>query len=102
MTDPSRPPHTGHASEFYMACREGNIDKVNRYLKTMTKREIDLIEESNRSTALHAASYHGHSEVVKRLLELGASTHTHNGYGYTAEQEAGNQATKDVFAKIKK
>ena len=98
MADPSRPSQsTGHASDFYMACRQGDLSMVNRYIKTMTTREINKVEESNGSTALHAASYFGHADVVKRLLELGANSHTHNGYGKTAEQEARTQEIKDLF-----
>ncbi|UJR27998.1 hypothetical protein I4U23_009256 [Adineta vaga] len=99
MTNIDRPKHgtTGHASKFYMACREGDLDIVNRLLKTMTTREINHIEESNNSTALHAASYFGHANIVKRLLEVGANVHTRNGYGNTAEQEAKTDEVKELF-----
>lgn len=98
MADPSRTSHsTGHASDFYMACRQGDLTTVNRFLKTMTTREVNKVEEANGSTALHAASYFGHTEVVKRLLEIGANVHTHNGYGQTPEQEARTQEIKDLF-----
>ena len=88
---------TGHASDFYMACRNGDIALVNRYLKTMTAREVNKVEESNGSTALHAASYFGHGDIVKRLLEIGANTHTRNSHGNTAEQEASTQEIKEMF-----
>jgi ankyrin repeat protein len=103
MAGPIRPSHGtgGEASSFYMACREGDLEMVNRLLKTMTARDINRIEESNSSTALHAASYYGHADVVKRLLEVGASTHTHNGHGLTPEQEAQKQDVKNVFAQFK-
>lgn len=91
----------GNASEFYLACRNGDLLTVNRYLKTMTVREINKVEESNNSTALHAASFFGHADVVKRLLEVGASVHTRNGHGLTAEQEANNQEIKDLFKQHK-
>jgi ankyrin repeat protein len=97
MADHRTSKSTGHASEFYMACRQGDLLTVNRYLKTMTTREINRVEESNGSTALHAASFFGHADVVKRLLEVGASIHTHNGYGKTPEQEASTQEIKDLF-----
>ena len=103
MADTDRPSKGtgGGASQFYLACREGDLEMVNRLLKTMTARDVNRIEESNNSTALHAASYFGHAAVVKRLLEVGASTHTHNGYGNTAEQEAQQQDVKDVFTQFK-
>ncbi len=102
MDDPNRLSQShGHASEFYMACRKGDILTVNRYLKTMTVREINKVEEANNSTALHAASYFGHAEVVKRLLEVGANVHTRNGHGNTPEQEAQTQEIKDMFKNYK-
>jgi ankyrin repeat protein len=102
MTDyPRKTQGTGHASEFYMACRGGDLVMVSRYLKTMSLREVNKVEDSNNSTALHAASFRGHADVVKLLLEGGASTHTLNGHGLTAEQEASNQAVKDVFAQFR-
>jgi ankyrin repeat protein len=98
MADPNRPSHsTGHTSDFYMACREGDLQKVNRLLKTMTVREVNKIEEANNSTALHAASYFGHPYIVKRLLEVGANVHTRNGHGLTAEQEARTEEIKKLF-----
>jgi ankyrin repeat protein len=98
MANPNRAPNgTGHASDFYMACRRGDLMTVNRLLKTMSARQVNTIEESNNSTALHAASFFGHPQVVKRLLEIGADTHAHNGLGFTAEQEAQTQEMKDIF-----
>lgn len=98
MGDINRSSHsTGNASDFYMACREGDLMRVNRYLKTMTSRDINMIETANNSTALHAASYFGHADVVKRLLEAGGNVHTRNGHGLTAQQEAKTQEIKDLF-----
>lgn len=98
MTEQNRKSNsTGSASSFYMACREGDLLTVNRYLKTMSVREVNKIETSNNSTALHAASFFGHADVVKRLLELGASVHTRNGHGLTPLEEAQTQEIKDLF-----
>lgn len=98
MAESNRPSLShGQASEFYMACRQGDLDLVNRYLKTMTPREVNRVEESNNSTALHAAAYFGHKDVVKRLLEIGASVHTRNAYGNKAEQEAKTSEIKELF-----
>ncbi|CAF0885634.1 unnamed protein product [Rotaria sordida] len=93
---------SGKASDFYMACREGNLMKVNRLLKTMSARDINKVEEANSSTALHAASYFGHAAIVKVLLDIGANTHTHNGHGLIPEQEAKTQEIKDLFEQYKK
>jgi len=102
MANSNRPSHsTGNASDFYLACRQGDLHKVNRYLKTMTIEDINKVEIANNSTALHAASYFGHTEIVKRLLELGANVHTRNSYGFTAEQEAQTQEIRDLFKHYK-
>ena len=102
MVDHDRLSHsTGQASDFYMACREGDLTRVNRHLKTLTAREINRVEESNNSTALHAAAYFGHADIVKRLLEVGASVYTRNGHGNTAEQEARTTEIKDMFKRYK-
>lgn len=85
------------ASDFYLACKSGDLTLVDRYLKTMTARQVNRVEESNNSTALHAASFYGHKDVVKRLLEIGASKHTRNGFGNTPEQEASTPEIKDLF-----
>ena len=86
-----------HPSDFYLACKSGDLTLVNRYLKTMTARQVNRVEESNNSTALHAATYYGHKDVVQRLLEIGASNYTRNGYGKTPEQEAPTDEIKKLF-----
>lgn len=48
----------GTCSEFYMACRNNDMDKVKQLIKMMTPEDIDRIEP-NGSTALHAACFHG-------------------------------------------
>jgi ankyrin repeat protein len=102
MANADRPPRsTGQASDFYNACRNGELHRVDRLLKTMTNREINKIEDANNSTALHAASYYGRTDVVKRLLEVGANVHTRNGYGLTAEEEAQIPEVKAIFQQFK-
>ncbi|CAF3403490.1 unnamed protein product [Rotaria sp. Silwood1] len=101
--DPNRPSNSkGNASDFYMACRQGDLMKVNRLLKTMSTRDVNRIEESNGSTALHAASFFGHANIVKLLLEIGANINTRNGHGLTPEQEATTEEIKDLFEQHKK
>ena len=58
-------------SEFYIACCEGNINKVKQLLSSMSIERINRFE-SNGSTALHAASHYKHEEIVQFLLENGA------------------------------
>jgi len=103
MADADRPSRsTGQASDFYNACRNGELHKVDELLKKMTTRQINKVEDANNSTALHAASYFGHPDVVKRLLEVGANVHTRNGYGLTAEEEAQIPEVKAIFQQFKK
>jgi hypothetical protein len=59
-------------NEFYYACRNGMIDYVREKLPKMTLEEVDRIQ-GNGSTALHAACFYSQIEIVKLLLEKGAS-----------------------------
>ncbi|CAF0962162.1 unnamed protein product [Didymodactylos carnosus] len=88
-------------SEFYLSCRNNNIEKVKEYLITITEKEINHLEP-NGSTALHAASYNGHGDIVRLLLDKEASTTLKNRYGYTAEQEARTDTIKELFQQRKK
>ena len=87
----------GLASSFYMACRSGDIHLVERLLKTMTKEEVDKVEPSNGSTALHAASYFGHANVVRSLLNHGASRQIRNKYNSLPAEEASTDDIKQIF-----
>ncbi|CAF1119092.1 unnamed protein product [Didymodactylos carnosus] len=89
------------SSEFYLSCRNNKIEKVKEYLTTITEDEINRLEP-NGSTALHAASYNGHDDIVRLLLDKGASTTLKNRYGYTAEQEAKTDTIKELFQQRKK
>jgi hypothetical protein len=57
-------------SDFYVACRDGDINKVDQLLPTLSTQDINRLEP-NGSTALHAASYYGHSQIIRRLLKRG-------------------------------
>ncbi|CAF1307326.1 unnamed protein product [Didymodactylos carnosus] len=61
----------------------------------MTADDIDRLETTRmgKSTALHAASFYGHIEVVKLLLEHNASKTIRNFDNLTAEDEA---CTRDI------
>lgn len=74
-------------SELYLACRNDDVVKVKQLLSHLTLEEIDRIEP-NGSTALHAASYFGHIEIVRLLLEKGASRRQKNKNGVTPADEA--------------
>ena len=60
---PPRKP--GEASEFYWACRNGNVETVRKMLPNMTYEQVNQIEP-NGSTALHAACFYNHPQVVHR------------------------------------
>ncbi|CAF1329836.1 unnamed protein product, partial [Adineta steineri] len=86
-------------SNFYIACRTNNIEEVKKLLKTITLEQIDQLEP-NGSTALHAACYHGHSEIVKLLLDEGADRSIHNKHQFLPFDEAKNDEIKQLFFRI--
>ncbi|CAF4488566.1 unnamed protein product, partial [Didymodactylos carnosus] len=66
-------------------------------LETMTPDEINRIEP-NGSTALHAASFFGHADIVRLILEKpSASRSIRNKYGLTAAEEAKNVQIQELF-----
>lgn len=84
------------ASELYLACRSGDIATVERLLPSIP---IDVLNrlETNGSTCLHAAAYHGHKDIVRMLLAQGACRRVTNRYGCTALDEAKTQDIADLF-----
>lgn len=80
---------------FYLACRSNELDQINLMLGTMTTDEINRLEITGpgESTALHAASYCGHYQVVKLLLVHGADPTIKNFNQATAVDEA---PTRDI------
>ncbi|CAF0959575.1 unnamed protein product [Rotaria sordida] len=83
-------------SELYKACCNGDLKKVKSLLKTLSLDEINQLEP-NGSTALHASCYFGHSDIVKVLLECGASRRQLNNNNKTPEDEACNEQIKLLF-----
>jgi hypothetical protein len=86
-------------SDFYLACRYNKIEEVEKLLENIRRDEIDRIEP-NGSTALHAAAFHGHREIVKLLLEAGADRAIKNKYNCLPFDEAADDATKENFLRI--
>jgi hypothetical protein len=84
-------------SDFYHACRNNDIDSVKSLVETMTSDQINKLEP-NGSTALHAASYNGHYEIVELLLKKGASKSIKNQYNCTPYEEAKSDAIKQLFS----
>lgn len=89
-------PRSSTVSEFYNACRNGLIDKVREQLPSMSLKEIDEVQ-ANGSTALHAACYYGHKEIVKLLLERGASRSIPNDHKCLPYDEAETEEIKKLF-----
>lgn len=83
-------------SAFYLACRNNQIDEVRRLLPYMSLDDINRIEP-NGSTALHAASYFGHGEIVALLLEAGADRSISNRFGCKPFDEGKNDRIKNLF-----
>ncbi|CAF1237226.1 unnamed protein product [Adineta steineri] len=86
-------------SDFYIACRTNDIDKVKELLPRLTLSDIDRLEP-NGSTALHSASYHGHEEIVELLLKVGVDRAIHNIFGCLPFDEAKNDKIKRLFLRI--
>jgi len=83
-------------SEFYYACRNGLIDQVREQLPNMSLEKINQVQ-SNGSTALHAACYYGHEEIVNLLLEKGASRSIPNKHKCIPYDETENEEIKKLF-----
>ncbi|CAF2828928.1 unnamed protein product [Rotaria sp. Silwood2] len=85
-------------SNFYIACRNNDIDTVKSLLETMITDEINKLEP-NGSTALHAASYYGHHEIVELLLMHGASRSIKNKYNYIPYDEGKTDTIKVLLSR---
>ncbi|CAF1141130.1 unnamed protein product, partial [Didymodactylos carnosus] len=85
------------AQDFYLACRNGEVSKVKQYLKIMTVDQLNETE-SHGSTALHAASFYGHKDVVKILFEYdGICRSVRNNFKLTAYEEAKTDDVRELF-----
>lgn len=89
--------NTGHTA-LYCAARAGNIRGVQ--FLTEHGAEPDLSQRT-KSTALHAASFFGHADVVRCLLESGADYRIENEGKRAAEMEAFNNEVRKVFSELK-
>jgi hypothetical protein len=89
----------GKSSDFYFSCADGNVDEVLRVLTDKDSPSIDELNklQPNGSTALHAATYYNHPEIVKLLLEHNCPRVTFNRFGFTAYEEAQTDEMKQLF-----
>lgn len=91
-----RSPNIGEASDLYWASRAGDVDAVRNILATTRFKDLNRLEP-NGSTALHAASFFGHADVVRLLLERGVIRYRKNRHGLTAYEEAANDEIRQLF-----
>ena len=90
-------PETGEASDLYWACRSGDINAVKHILATTKYTDLNRLEP-NGSTALHAAAYFGHTDIVRLLLQKrGVMRHRKNRHDLTAYEEASNDEIRQLF-----
>ena len=90
---------TQKCSPFYMACRNNDVRKVKKLLKTLSGDDIDRMEPVG-STALHVAAYRGHKEIVSLLLKQGANRAILNKYGCLPFDEATDPNVKEIFFRV--
>jgi hypothetical protein len=83
-------------SEFYLACRNGDLATVQHLLPNMSDEQKNRVEP-NGSTALHAATYFGHHTIVKLLLDNHCATWIRNKYGNIPYDEAQDDEMRHLF-----
>ncbi|CAF3331092.1 unnamed protein product [Rotaria socialis] len=89
--------HVGEASEFYFACRNGETEKVKQLLPNIPYHQLNQLEP-NGSTALHAATFFGHLDIVHLLLhDYSCQRHLRNRHGFTAYEEAETDEMRQLF-----
>ena len=102
-TDKFRAAHAKFSSTIsllYRVCRSGDSRQVQQLLLSLSLDEINHIEP-NGSTALHAASYYGHRDIVKMLLDAGACRSIRNRrYGLTPYEEAYDEIIRSLFHRV--
>ncbi|CAF2763774.1 unnamed protein product [Rotaria sp. Silwood2] len=96
IPSPTTATSSNKCSDFYLACRNNKIEEVQALLETMDTNDIDRVEP-NGMTALHAACFHGHLEIVKLLLMVGADRAIQSKYGNLPFGEARTDEIKELF-----
>ncbi|CAF1327059.1 unnamed protein product [Didymodactylos carnosus] len=78
-------------SEFYLACRYENLDKVKELLPQLSLFQLNRFEP-NGSTALHAAAFFDHANIVQTLMvHGGVLTILQNNHNLTPAEEANDE-----------
>ncbi|CAF4299363.1 unnamed protein product, partial [Rotaria magnacalcarata] len=89
-------PPASKPSELYLACRNGDVEKVKQLVAQLNTADINRLEP-NGSTSLHAASFYGHKAIVTMLLQNGAKSWMRNKYEMTPYEEAANDEIRSLF-----
>ncbi|CAF1263214.1 unnamed protein product [Rotaria sordida] len=85
------------ASQFYFACRNGDIDTVKQILPTIPYDQLNQLEP-NGSTALHVATYFGHVDIVRLLLhEYGCQRNLQDRHGFTAYEKVQTDEMRQLY-----
>lgn len=89
----------GEASSFYFLCKDGKTDEVRQILDAKDSLPIEQLNslQPNGSTALHAATFYKHLDIVQLLLEHGCPRTELNRFGNTAYDEAQTDEMKQLF-----
>ncbi|CAF3738248.1 unnamed protein product [Rotaria socialis] len=89
----------GKASDFYFLCHNGKIDCVRQILDAPDSPSIETLNalQPNGNTALHAAVFYNHIEIVKILLERKCPQTTVNRFGNIAYDEAKTTEMQQLF-----
>ena len=85
-----------------VAAREGNLKEVQR-LVLHEGHNVNVVSTKYKITPLHAASLHGHTEVVRFLLKHGALTELTDDWGCTPLHNAagaGHYNIVDALASV--
>ncbi|CAF2092749.1 unnamed protein product [Rotaria magnacalcarata] len=89
----------GKASDFYFFCHDGKLDCVRQILDAPDSPSIETLNalQPNGSTALHAAVFYNHIEIVKILLERKCPQTTLNRFGNIAYDESKTTEMRQLF-----
>ncbi|CAF1063026.1 unnamed protein product [Adineta steineri] len=83
-------------SDFYCACRNGDVDYVREHLPQISIEDVDRLEAIG-DTALHVATRNDHKEIVKLLLKADCSKITLNHEGKMPHEEIKTPEMKKVY-----
>ncbi|CAF1069963.1 unnamed protein product [Rotaria sordida] len=85
------------ASQFYFACRNGDIDTVKQILPSIHYDQLNQLEP-NGSTALHAATYFDHVDIVRLLLhEYSCQRNIQDHHDFMAYEKAQTDEMRQLY-----